>query len=84
MYRYLTNDAGMRGVQETLGLIEANHLRGFPTAGLARLRMHLDHMFSSPNGIHWLDMEGTCRFADPASPFHGCSDHVPLIARFAL
>jgi endonuclease/exonuclease/phosphatase family metal-dependent hydrolase len=84
VYRYLTADAGMRGVQETLGLIEANHLRGFPTAGIARLRMHLDHMFSSSNGISWLDMEGTCRYADKASPFHGCSDHVPLIARFAL
>src|SRR5262249_6342725 len=45
VYRFLTAEAGMRGVQETLGLIEANHLRGFPTAGIARLRMHLDHMF---------------------------------------
>lgn len=84
VYRFLTAEAGMRGVQETLGLIEANHLRGFPTAGLARLRMHLDHMFSSSKGITWLDMDGTVRFSDDSSPFHGCSDHVPLIARFSL
>jgi endonuclease/exonuclease/phosphatase family metal-dependent hydrolase len=84
VYRYLTAEGGMAGVQEGLGLIESNHLRGFPTAGIARLRMHLDHMFSSHNGIRWLDMEGTARFSDRTSPFHGCSDHVPLIGRFEL
>jgi hypothetical protein len=45
--------------------------------------MHLDHLFSSP-GVRWLDLDGTLPFGDARSPFHGKSDHVPLIARFTV
>jgi len=83
VYRYLTGDAGFRGAQETLGLIDLRAPRSFPTAGVARLRMHLDHFFSA-GGVHWIDMEGTRPYGDKASPFHGLSDHVPLIARARL
>jgi endonuclease/exonuclease/phosphatase family metal-dependent hydrolase len=55
----------------------------FVTAGFMNLRLHLDHIFSS-GGIHWKDMAGTHGFGDLASPFHGLSDHIPLIAQFDL
>jgi endonuclease/exonuclease/phosphatase family metal-dependent hydrolase len=82
VYRYLTGEAGFIGAQENLGLIDIAQQRGFPTAGLARLRMHLDHVFS--RGVSWVDMQGTACFGDRKSPFHGLSDHVPLIGRFQV
>ncbi len=80
VYQFLTREAGLSGAQETLGLIDVRAPRAFPTAGVARLRMHLDHFFSAPE-VRWLDMDGTRPFGDKASPFHGLSDHVPLIVR---
>jgi hypothetical protein len=41
--------------------------------------MHLDHLFAG-NGVRWVDLAGTTPFGQ--GPFHGLSDHVPLIARF--
>jgi endonuclease/exonuclease/phosphatase family metal-dependent hydrolase len=82
VYRYLTEDAGLVGVQRSLGQIDGSP-RGFPTAGFMNLRMHLDHMFSGGN-LRWLDLEGTRPFGDKQSPFWGKSDHMPLIARFEL
>lgn len=58
-------------------------LRDFPTAGFLHLRMHLDHMLSGP-GIQWDDVSGTHAFGDKTSPFHGLSDHVPLIGRIRI
>jgi len=78
VYRQLTEDAGLTGVQESFGQLHGP----FPTAGFIRLRMHLDHLFSG-NGIRWLDMDGTCAFGDRSSPFYGKSDHMPLVARFS-
>ena len=83
VYRFLTEEAGFGGAQEALGQIDARVLRGFPTAGFLRLRMHLDHLFAG-NGLHWLDLDGTLPFGARASPFRGLSDHVPLLARFKL
>ena len=82
VYRFLTDDCGLAGVQKHLRQIDRDP-RDFPTAGFMRLRMHLDHLFSSPL-VNWLDLEGTCRFGDRSSPFWGKSDHVPLIGRFDL
>jgi endonuclease/exonuclease/phosphatase family metal-dependent hydrolase len=82
VYRYLTEDAGLVGVQRSLGQIDGSP-RSFPTAGFMNLRMHLDHMFSGGN-LRWLDLEGTRPFGDKQSPFWGKSDHMPLIARFEL
>ncbi len=82
VYRHLTEEVGMTGVQEALGQIDGS-ARGFPTAGFLRLRMHLDHFFSG-GGVHWLDLAGTQPFGDQSSPFAGKSDHVPLIGRFEL
>jgi endonuclease/exonuclease/phosphatase family metal-dependent hydrolase len=83
VYRYLTSEAGLIGAQELLGLVDCGAPRKFPTAGIARLRMHLDHFFSHP-AVRWIDMEGTAPFGDRSSRFHGLSDHVPLIARCHL
>jgi endonuclease/exonuclease/phosphatase family metal-dependent hydrolase len=81
VYRHLRDDAGFVGAQEHLGQVAAGDGASFPTAGFMRLRMHLDHLFAG-NGVRWVDLDGTCRFGDRASPFCGLSDHVPLIARF--
>ena len=51
----------------------------FATAGFMNLRMHIDHLYSSPS-LEWLDMEDTHGF-DARGSFSGLSDHVPLIAR---
>jgi len=82
VYRYLTEDCGLVGVQQHLHQINSDP-REFPTAGFMNLRMHLDHLFSS-SGVHWHDLDGTCRFGDSNSPFWGKSDHMPLVARFDL
>ena len=73
----------MSSAQLACGQIDCALPRGFPTAGFMHLRMHLDHVFGSP-GVRWLDMQDTRPFGDPSSPFHGLSDHMPLVARFAL
>ncbi len=82
VYRYLTEEAGLLGVQKELGQIDGSP-RGFPTAGFMNLRMHLDHLFSGGE-VRWLDLEPTAPFGDKKSPFHGISDHMPLIARFQI
>ncbi len=81
VYRHLTEEAGFTGAQAALGLIDESVRRGFPTAGFLHLRMHLDHLFSG-NGIRWVDLDGTFPFGQ--GPFHGLSDHMPLIGRFEL
>ncbi len=60
-----------------LGLEE---LLSWPTAGFMRMRMHLDHVFSG-RGLRWVDFEDTHPFGDRTAPFHGLSDHMPIIAR---
>ena len=82
VYRYLTEDLGLTGAQRALGQIDGSP-RGFPTAGFMNVRMHLDHLFSG-GGLRWLDLDATAKFGDASSPFHGKSDHVPLIARFEV
>jgi endonuclease/exonuclease/phosphatase family metal-dependent hydrolase len=82
VFHYLTEDAGITCAQLVLGHIDGAP-RTFPTAGVMRLRMHLDHLFSG-NGVEWVDLDGTARFGDRTAPFHALSDHVPLIGRFKL
>lgn len=83
VYRYFTHETGWTGAQALLGQVDLARPRAFPTAGFMQLRMHLDHLFSSRD-VGWLDLDGTHAFGDTASPFHGLSDHVPLIGRFLL
>jgi endonuclease/exonuclease/phosphatase family metal-dependent hydrolase len=81
VYQYLSSE--FTGAQERLGLIDRAVHNAFPTAGMARLRMHLDHVFASEQ-VEFLDMAGTHRFGDKGGAFHGLSDHVPLIVRLEL
>jgi len=81
VYRALTTDAKLTGAQESLGQVDATRCDSFATAGFMALRMHLDHVFGGGN-IEFVDLEGTYPFGDPGNPFHGLSDHVPLITRF--
>ncbi|HEY0840235.1 MAG TPA: endonuclease/exonuclease/phosphatase family protein [Vulgatibacter sp.] len=81
VFRLLAEEAGFRAPQLQLGQIDLEHPRKFPTAGFMRMRMHLDHLFSDPR-VEWIDLDGTHPFGD--GPFHGLSDHMPLIGRFAL
>ena len=83
VWKYLTEQAGLACAQATLGQIDPREPRKFPTAGLLRLRMHLDHLFYGP-GVTWVDLDGTCSFDERASPFFRLSDHVPLIGRFRI
>lgn len=83
VFRYLCEEAHLTCAQAAVGQIDPTASRGFPTAGFMHLRMHLDHLFSN-GGVTWLDMEETRPFGDLSSRFHGLSDHMPLIARFAL
>jgi endonuclease/exonuclease/phosphatase family metal-dependent hydrolase len=82
VFNYLAGEAGMTCAQQACGQIDGTLRRAFPTAGFMHLRMHLDHIFSG--GVRWLDADGTRPYGDPKSIFYGLSDHMPLIARFAL
>ncbi|MDP2272434.1 MAG: endonuclease/exonuclease/phosphatase family protein [Archangium sp.] len=83
VYRYLTEEAKLRGAQEQLKQIDASRSQSFATAGFMHLRMHLDHLFASGD-LGFIDLKDTCTFGDRTSPFSGLSDHVPLIANFDL
>jgi endonuclease/exonuclease/phosphatase family metal-dependent hydrolase len=78
VYRYLVHDRGYTDPFAELHAMTEEELRHFPTAGFMRLRMHIDHVFSGP-GLDWLNFEGTEPFGHRAGPFHGLSDHVPII-----
>ena len=82
VYKLLTGDANLRGAQESLKLIDPSRTNSFSTAGFMKLRMHLDHIFG--NKVEFTDMQDTRAFGDGTSPFHGLSDHVPLITRVDL
>lgn len=83
VFQYLVDEAGLECAQLQIGHLHPDDSRAFPTAGFMRMRMHLDHLFAG-GGVRWLDLEGTRPFGDLESPFHGLSDHVPLIGRFKL
>jgi len=80
VFRFLVEEAGFRSAEQDLGLLEADDVKAWPTAGFLRMRMHLDHLFHG-NGVRFLDLEGSAPFGDRSSPFAGLSDHVPLVGR---
>lgn len=82
VFEFLHRDSGLVVPQLELGQIDLAAPRAFPTAGFLRLRMHLDHLFSS-HQIRWTDLAGTSPFG-AGGPFDGLSDHVPLIGRFEV
>lgn len=80
VYRLLTEEAKLHGAQAVLKQIDPERPDSFSTAGFMKLRMHLDHIFG--HGVEFADLRDTHPFGDQASPFHGLSDHVPLITSF--
>lgn len=82
VFQFLSQEAGFVAPQLELGQIDLHQPRNFPTAGFMRLRMHLDHIFSSSH-LRWVDLADTRPFGS-GGPFDGLSDHTPLIGRFAL
>jgi endonuclease/exonuclease/phosphatase family metal-dependent hydrolase len=81
-YVKLKEELGLADAQVACGQIDGLEPRAFPTAGFLRLRMHLDHIFG--RGVEFLGCEGTRPFGDKDAPFHGLSDHVPLIATLRI
>jgi endonuclease/exonuclease/phosphatase family metal-dependent hydrolase len=77
--RYLREECGLIDAFTKVRCFTPAESRDYPTAGFLNLRMHLDHVYSSP-ALEWLDFEDTRRFGE-AGAFSGLSDHVPLIAR---
>lgn len=82
VYRWLTEQAGLRGAQEVLAQIDPRRTDSFATAGFMNLRMHLDHVFGQ--GVEFVNLTGTHAFGDAAGRFHGLSDHVPIITEVGL
>jgi len=80
--RYLREERGFVDAFSRVQGFSETEARAYPTAGFLNLRMHLDHVYSSP-GLEWLDFAGTHPFGEEGA-FAGLSDHVPLIARFRV
>jgi endonuclease/exonuclease/phosphatase family metal-dependent hydrolase len=83
VYRYLVDERGWVDAFAQRYRLSADELAGWPTAGFFRMRMHLDHVFTGP-GLRFLDFDETHPFGTRSAPFHGLSDHVPMVARCRL
>jgi endonuclease/exonuclease/phosphatase family metal-dependent hydrolase len=80
VHRYLVGERGWVDAFASRYDLGDAALERWPTAGFMRMRMNLDHVFAG-KALRWLDFEGTHSFGDRASPFHGLSDHVPMLGR---
>jgi endonuclease/exonuclease/phosphatase family metal-dependent hydrolase len=80
VYRFLVEEHGWVDAFAQRYRLTSKELVGWPTAGFMRLRMHLDHVFTG-RGLKWLDFDDTHPFGEKAAPFHGLSDHMPMVAR---
>ena len=80
--RYLRQERGLVDAFSKVQNLNEAEARAYPTAGFLNLRMHLDHVYSSPQ-LEWLDFEDTRPFGEEGA-FDGLSDHVPLIARVRI
>jgi endonuclease/exonuclease/phosphatase family metal-dependent hydrolase len=82
VYQRLTQELGLKSAQAALNVIDLKKPKAFPTAGFLRLRMHLDHVFGQH--VQFENMNGTFAFGATESPFHGLSDHVPLVVQLLV
>jgi endonuclease/exonuclease/phosphatase family metal-dependent hydrolase len=83
VYRALVEEAGYADPFARMHALTPDELRAWPTAGFMRLRMHLDHVLTG-RGLDWVDFDETHPFGDRTSPFHGLSDHSPIVGRFRV
>ncbi len=79
--RYFREELGWADALRQVGRVLGG-AKEHPTAGFLNLRLPIDRLYSSPN-VAWIDADASHPF-DHRGPFRGLSDHVPLIARFAL
>src|SRR5580658_238272 len=80
VYKFLVEEQGWIDAFAQRYAMSLEELVLWPTAGFMRMRMHLDHVFAGP-ALRWLDFDGSYAFGDRSAPFHGLSDHVPMVAR---
>jgi len=80
VYQTLVDDHGWIDAFAHRYKLGVDELASWPTAGFMRMRMHLDHVFAG-RGIRWIDFEDTHPYGDRTGPFHGLSDHTPIVAR---
>lgn len=80
VYQTLVGDHGWIDAFAHRYKFDVEELASWPTAGFMRMRMHLDHVFAG-RGIRWLDFDDTHPFGDRTGPFHGLSDHTPIVGR---
>jgi endonuclease/exonuclease/phosphatase family metal-dependent hydrolase len=80
VHRFLVREHGWVDAFARRYAMSDAELEKWPTAGFMRMRMNLDHVFAG-GALDWLDFEGTHAFGDRTAPFHGLSDHVPLVGR---
>lgn len=74
-------DAGFTDAFAHANELDEAALHAHATAGFASRRMHIDHMFSSPD-VRWARVDSD-RFG-MGGRFHGISDHNPKIGRLTL
>jgi len=80
VYEALVREQGWLDAFAQRYKLSVEELASWPTAGFMRMRMHLDHVFTG-RGMRWLDFDETHPFGDRTAPFHGLSDHMPMVAR---
>jgi endonuclease/exonuclease/phosphatase family metal-dependent hydrolase len=80
VYRTLVEEHGWVDAFARRYRMSVDELASWPTAGFMRMRMHLDHVFTG-EGIRWVDFDDTHPFGDRTGPFHGLSDHAPMLGR---
>jgi endonuclease/exonuclease/phosphatase family metal-dependent hydrolase len=83
VYRCLVDDNGWHDAFAERYRFNVRELASWPTAGFLSLRMHLDHVFTG-TGLRWIDFDDTHPFGDRRAPFHGLSDHMPMVARAVM
>ena len=80
--RLLQTELGLVDALATSNDFDETQRAAWPTAGFFGMRMAIDRIYASP-GIVWTDFDGSAPF-ESHSPFHGLSDHVPIVGRMHL
>ena len=82
VYQHVVEDTHLVDPLRQAMAFTTESYRSYPSAGFMKMRMHLDYVFSSPS-LKWESFDETRAYGSP-SPFHGLSDHSPIIGRFSI
>jgi endonuclease/exonuclease/phosphatase family metal-dependent hydrolase len=83
VYQCLVHEHGWADAFAQRYRLSLEELVSWPTAGFMRMRMHLDHVFTG-RGLRWVDFDDTHPYGDRTTPFHGLSDHMPMVCSCRL